>query len=148
MTDVEAARATILAAIAAAEAGPALANYLVRGDSLADGVASRVDFERDVAAEVIVDVLGFAGQVADRELLPYDPSYQVSAGQALVDDLAQVPHLAAVHALVTGPDPELDAGGKPVVALAHRVDGPAGQAIVAYRVKGPGIATRRASGLR
>jgi hypothetical protein len=143
------ARSALLAAIADIERGPAVANFLVRGADLVGGSPRSIDFEADVAAEVIADVLQFARNLSERELIPYDPSYQPSPGQALVDDLSEAPEFAEVHRQVMTGMPPLDDGrGDPVAALAHRVDGPSGLALSVYRVKGPGIATKRASGIR
>ncbi|MEY2849444.1 MAG: hypothetical protein RI885_2111 [Actinomycetota bacterium] len=140
-----------LTALTRPEAQSALATFLVRGTSLAEGVLSRVDFEADVAAEVVVDVLAFAASLADRELVPYDPSYQVSSAQALVDDLAQAADLAGLQTRVDGGGVALDTAGEdpaPVAAMAHRVDSASGAAVTVWRVKGPGIATKRPTGIR
>ncbi len=148
MTTTEARRA-LTEAISAIEVEPAVANYLVRGSGILDGVPARIDFESEVAAEVRDDVLGFARGIADRELIEYDPSFQPSSGQALVDDLAESPGLERIDSLLAAGSPLLDSGaGEPVGAIAHRVDAPGGAAITAYRLTGPGIATKRASGIR
>ena len=142
-------RAALVAALADIHAEPAVANFVIRGSSFLEGEPTRVDFEQDVATEVITDVLEFAHAISDRELLPYDPSYQPSSGQALVDDLDQVPELVRIHEQLIAGTPTLDrSDAAPVAALAHKVDGPAGAAIVAYRLKGPGIATKRPGGIR
>ncbi len=145
------ARAALNSAIAAITDQPALANFLVRGDRLADGQVTRADFEHDLASQVIDDVLSFATSLAERELLPYDPSFQVTSGQALIDDLDNIPDLARIHASTGSPQAPLDSradDAEPVCALGHRVDGPTGEAVTAYRLKGPGIATRRPRGIR
>ncbi len=143
-----------LTALSSSVAEVALATFLVRGGSLSEGELSRIDFEADVAAEVIGDVLGFAASLADRELLAYDPSYRLSSGQALTDDLAEAPDLARLQRDVDGGAVPLDrassgsADAVPIAAMAHRVDAASGSAVTVWRIKGPGIATRRPSGIR
>lgn len=137
----------------AADAGGgerAVANFLLRGPSVPEAVPTRIDFERELAAAVVDDVIGFARSLAQRELVPYDPSFQPSSGQALIDDLAETGHpfsdLASV--LLTG-DLPLDRHDNtaPIVALAHRIESSGAEPILALRFKGPGIATKRPSGL-
>ena len=107
-----------------------------------------VTFEQKTAAVVRDDVLAFAESVLDREWLAYDPSYSLSPGQAFADDLAEVPELERLQQVVTGGRARADAGGGPIVAMAHEVFAEPSRSIVAYRLKGPGIATRRPRGIR
>ena len=104
-------------------------------------------------------MLGYASRLADLELVPYDPTFQPSSGQALVDRLDQVPELARLHRMIAADAVMLDSadadsgdgGDRKIAALVHRVDGVSADlncAITAYRLKGPGIATKRPSGLR
>ncbi len=126
--------------------GTALDNFVVRGDALADAAVSRFDLIGDMAAEVTNDVVRAATALSDKQFLDYDPSYQTSSSQVLVENVSEIPELAAVDAQIRGGDVPNDAGGPPAVAMAHAVGaGPA--KLVAYRVKGPGIATRRARGI-
>lgn len=122
-----------------------LLNAVLRGDTMATGVITRFDVVDELADTVRDDVLAEVERVVGRQFIPYDPSYQTSAAQVLVEDLDQIPDLAAVDARIRGRDLANDAGGDPVVAMAHAVGSGEGQ-VVAYRVKGPGIATRRARG--
>ncbi len=107
-----------------------------------------VTFEQKTAAVVRDDVLAFAESVLDREWLAYDPSYSLSPGQAFADDLAEVPELERLQQVVTGGRARADGGGGPIVAMAHEVFAEPSRSIVAYRLKGPGIATRRPRGIR
>ena len=71
----------------------------------------------------------FATRLAELELVPYDPSFLPSAGQALVDRLDEVAELARLHAQISADSALLDSDGDAhvphlrVAALAHRVDG-------------------------
>ena len=151
------AREALTSALTSIDTDGVVANYLIRGASIFDGEPRRVDFEADLADEVVVDVLGYASRLADLELVPYDPTFQPSSGQALVDRLDQVPELARLHRIIAADAVLLDsadAGGgddRKIAALVHRVDGVSADlnsAITAYRLKGPGIATKRPGGLR
>ena len=150
------AREALTAALATIDTAGVSANYLVRGASIFSGEPRRIDFEKQLAAEVVVDVLGFASRLTDLELVPYDPSFQPSTGQALVDRLDEVPELARLHQSIAADtalldDPTGDDPARQIAALAHRVDGVSADqasAITAYRLKGPGIATKKPGGLR
>ena len=156
------AREALTAALASIDTDGVVANYLIRGASIFDGEPRRIDFEADLADEVVVDVLGYASRLADLELVPYDPTFQPSSGQALVDRLDQVPELARLHRMIAADAVLLDSadadsgdggdgGDRKIAALVHRVDGVSADlnsAITAYRLKGPGIATKRPGGLR
>ena len=154
----EQARRALTSALASIDTAGVSATYLVRGATIVDGEPRRIDFEQELAAEVVVDVLGFASRLVDLELIPYDPSYQPSSGQALVDRLGNVPQLERLHHLVAADTALLDDTAERsvnpddrIAALVHRVDGVSADrsdSITAYRVKGPGIATKRPSGLR
>ncbi len=120
----------------------------MRGADLTVAEPGGVTFEQAMASEVRTDVLDFAAAVLDREWLAYDPSYSLSAGQAFADDLAEVPELARIHAALIGGRAPADQPGDPIVAMAHEVFADPARSIVAYRIKGPGIATRRPRGLR
>lgn len=158
--DLTAVRAELVAAAQAFEAsldasvegsvegGPALSTYVARGGDLDSAEVTRVEFAADVAVEVTADLLRSLRNLAERELLAYDPAYQPSAGQAMVTDLAEVPTLQRLHVLALGDDVPVDRSGAGLVhAMAHRLH--RGESVVtAYRVKGAGIATRRPRGLR
>jgi len=124
----------------------ALGNFVVRGDALADAQVSRFDLVSDMAVEVTNDVLGAATGLSQKQFLDYDPSYQTSSAQVLVENLSEIPELAVVDTEIRRADVANDAGGPHAVAMAHAV-GTAVNQIVAYRLKGPGIATRRARGI-
>ena len=151
------AREALTSALTSIDTDGVVANYLIRGASIFDGEPRRVYFEADLADEVVVDVLGYASRLADLELVPYDPTFQPSSGQALVDRLDQVPELARLHRIIAADAVLLDSadagggGDRKIAALVHRVDGVSADlnsAITAYRLKGPGIATKRPGGLR
>jgi hypothetical protein len=145
---VDELRAELQARIAAARTDPAGNDFLVRGADLSSAEPGEVTFEQDTAVVVRNDVLDFAGSVLDREWLAYDPSYSLSGGQAFADDLSEVPELARIHAAVVGGRAPVDNVDAPVVAMVHEVFADPARAIVAYRLKGPGIATRRPRGIR
>lgn len=152
MTALDETRKRLDLALAGSADERVAVTMLARGSALGEGVVSRVDFVGELTSEVTHDVVRYARQLLGRELLPYDPSYQPSSSQALIDDLAQAPELARVNALVLNDDVALDdasesAAETAVVAMIHRLDGTT-EPVVVYRVKGHGIATRRATGVR
>lgn len=124
----------------------ALGNFVIRGDALAGAQVSGFDLVSDMAADVANDVAGAATALSQKQFLDYDPSYQTSTSQVLVENLSEIPELAAVDAEIRRADVPNDAGGPQVVAMAHAV-GTTPNRIVAYRLKGPGIATRRPRGI-
>lgn len=134
-------------AVAAIRADEASANYLARGPGLAASDVTRITFDVETTAAVTADVLTYADQIGAREWMPYDPSYQLAANQALVDETAEIPELVRLDdAMIAA---ELDtAPSAPVVAMIHRVFVEGELAITAYRLKGQGIATRRPRGIR
>lgn len=140
----ESARQALAAALAAGSG--ALENFVVRGPVLAEAETSRFDLETDMAVGVVDDVATAVTGLLSKQLLSYDPSYETSSSQVLVEDLAQIPELAALDGEIRLGNVPLDAGGQPAVALAHAV-GTGPQRVVAYRLKGPGIATRRQRGI-
>jgi hypothetical protein len=146
---LDAQRAPLEAALAALEGGASSATLLARGSGLAAAELRSVDFDGGVAGEIAADVLGYARSIAGREWLPYDPSYQLASNQALVDALDQVPELARLHERVLAGRSILDSGDEhPIVAFVHHLPAPATGSITAYRIKGPGIATRRPRGIK
>lgn len=124
----------------------ALDNFVVRGDALAGAEVSRFDLVAEMASGVVGDVLRTVNGLSQKQFLDYDPSYQTSTSQVLVENLIEIPELAAVDAEVRQGNVPDDTGGQQVVAMAHMVGTGANQ-IVAYRLKGPGIATRRSKGI-
>lgn len=124
----------------------ALGNFVVRGEALAGAGLSRFDLVADMGAEVIEDVVRSVNGLSQKQFLSYDPSYQTSTSQVLVENLSEIPELAAVDAEVRLGNAPDDTGGRQVVAMAHTVGIGANQ-IVAYRLKGPGIAARRSKGI-
>ena len=123
-----------------------LDNHVLRGTALSDVEVTRFDLVDKMAAEVIVDVFHAGETMTRKQFLAYDPSYQTSSSQVLVEALPEIPELAAVDALIRQGDVPNDDGSDPVVAMAHSI-GTGGNRIVAYRLKGAGIATRRARGI-
>lgn len=150
MTTTEGVRAELLATIEQVRKDAAASNHLVRGDDLGSGDLRKVTFDRDTTRRITADVLEVAEALASRELLAYDPSYQSHPGQALVDELDQVPELARLHEQVLGGAAAADAasdGSARILAMVHRAYVDRGTGIVAYRLKGQGIAARRPRGI-
>lgn len=141
---VEPARQRLVDAVGVDVAG--LTNLVVRGTALADADVSLFDLDKDMAAGVLDDVLNAVRGLTAKQFLDYDPSYQTSSSQVLVEALDGIPELARVDALARSSDVPEDAGGPPVVAMAHSI-GTGANKVVAYRLKGPGIATRRPRGI-
>lgn len=138
------ARAALVAAMT--QDGPAaMESFVLVGDAIEGAGVSRIDLTVDLAAQVGTDVSKGADSLIRKQFVPYDPAYQTDLSQVLVEELALVPALAKVDALVRTGDVPSYPGGGPVVAMAHAV-GVGGGQIVAYRLKGAGIATRRARG--
>ncbi|WP_294179742.1 hypothetical protein [uncultured Schumannella sp.] len=140
----EPARQALATALAAEPTG--LDNFVIRGDALADSELTRFDLVDGMASDVVGDVRRFAEALTGRQFLDYDPSYQTNSSQVLVEKLGDIPELSTVDAAIRRGDVPNDAGGRTVVAMAHAV-GTGANRIVAYRLKGPGIATRRARGI-
>ncbi|UNX54034.1 hypothetical protein MF406_13925 [Georgenia sp. TF02-10] len=131
----------------ALDAGPdTLDNHVLRGAALGEAEVTRFGLVGNMAADVVADVTHAAETMARKQFLAYDPSYQTSTSQVLVEALADIPELAAIDALIRQGDVPDDNGTEPVVAMAHSIGTGDGQ-IVAYRLKGAGIATRRARGI-
>ena len=122
-------------------------NFVIRGLTLADCDIARFDLTRHMAFQVTEDVTGAVEALTTKQFIAYDPSYQTNPSQVLVEDLRQIPELASVDAQILGADVKEDAGGEDVVAMVHAFGFGTGQ-VVAYRLKGPGIATRRRHGIQ
>ncbi|HET7475924.1 MAG TPA: Kiwa anti-phage protein KwaB-like domain-containing protein [Dermatophilaceae bacterium] len=140
----EDARQALADALAANPAG--LNNFVLRGEALSDAEVTRYSLVQEMATTVTEDILKAVGSLSTKQFLDYDPSYQTSTSQVLVEKLVEISELAAADAAVRLGDVDFDSGGDLVVALAHTV-GAGEHRIVAYRVKGPGIATRRSRGI-
>ncbi|MDR1449904.1 MAG: hypothetical protein LBI84_06855 [Propionibacteriaceae bacterium] len=141
---VESARKALAEAIAAAPA--TLNNHVLRGSSLNDAVITRFDLVRDMANDVIRDVLHAAENMVRKQFLAYDPSYQTSSSQVLFESLDAIPEFAVVDSAIRAGDVPEDRGGGNVVAMAHST-GVGANRLTAYRLKGSGIATKRAQGI-
>lgn len=128
------------------EAQDAVTNVVVRGASLADATVTRFDLTANLATEVAADLRRSVEGLLRREFVAYDPSYQTSSAQALVENLAEIPELAALDARIREGDLAEEVGGDGVVAMAHTL-GVGDHRIVAYRTSGSGIATKQRSGL-
>lgn len=145
--DLDLVRAELGAAAEGLGATPGLDTYVARGADLDSAAVSRVEFAVDLAADVMADLVAALARLVDRELVPYDPAYQPSAGQALVAGLGDVPSLHRLHASVLSDDVPVDDVARGAVhAMAHRLHREV-TVVAAYRVKGAGIATRRPRGL-
>ena len=140
----DAARQALNDALAANPSG--LSNFVIRGEALSQSEATRYSLVQEMATTVTEDVVRAAHALTKKQFLSYDPSYQTSSSQVLVEKLAEIPELAAVDAVVRAGDLDLDVGGEQTLALAHAV-GTGNQQVVTYRFKGPGIATRRTKGI-
>lgn len=140
--NIESARASLEAAVSAAGQSAAAGNYVVRGHALEAAEVTRFELIDTMASTVTSDLTRYVGGLPARQFLPYDPSYQTNPSQLLFEDLSAIADLAAIDAVIRGDDVDDDAGGDPLVAMAHTL-GAGADKIVAYRVKGPGIAARR-----
>lgn len=143
MTD-EAARRALDTALGGELAG--LDNFAIRGDVLANSEVTRFDLIEGMVSEVVSDVLRFAEGLTRKQIIDYDPSYQTSSSQVLVERLSDIPELSNVDVAIRRGDTPNDMGGGAVVAMAHAV-GAGVDRIVVYRLKGAGIATRRSRGI-
>ncbi|WP_155768115.1 DUF4868 domain-containing protein [Mycobacterium asiaticum] len=140
----ESAREALVDALGAQDA--ALGNFVVRGDALAGAQVSRFDLESDMASGVANDVMRVATSLSQKQFLDYDPSYQTNSSQVLVENVSEIPELAAVDTEIRRGDVPNDGGGIQAVAMAHAL-GVGPNQLVAYRLKGAGIATRRTRGI-
>ncbi|WP_454301705.1 hypothetical protein [Salana multivorans] len=132
---------------AAADARPdTLDNHVLRGAALSGAEVTRFDLVDTMAVDVIADVTRAAETMTRKQFLDYDPSYQTSTSQVLVEALTDIPELAVIGALIREGDVPDDNGADPVVAMAHSI-GTADNRVIAYRLKGAGIATRRVRGI-
>lgn len=127
-------------------ATPGLANYVIRGQALADGEPTEFDLTTDLAKRVTTDLTHVAEGLLRKQFVAYDPSYQTNAAQVLVEDLSEIPELAAVDAHIRTGDVAEDTGDGDVVAMVHAL-GVGSDQVVGYRTSGAGIATRRRQGL-
>jgi len=142
-------RGDIEKALTAIEKNPSLANFLARGTSLSSSTLSKADFLAELSGPVKKDVIAFTRDLLEREFIPYDPSYQLSTNQALTDELSALPELGRLEDIIRVGDVPLDASSEhPVVAMIHRLEGPEHDSLSVFRLKGTGIATRRARGIR
>ncbi|WP_350350468.1 Kiwa anti-phage protein KwaB-like domain-containing protein [Microbacterium sp. A8/3-1] len=123
-----------------------LDNFVLRGDAIVGADLSRFELVDYMATGVANDVRRRLESLSRKQFLDYDPSYQTSTSQVLVEKLSEIPELAVTDAAVRRGDAPYDAGGHAVVAMAHAV-GTGTNRIVAYRMKGPGIVTRRSRGV-
>lgn len=127
-------------------ATPGLANYVIRGDALADGEPTEFDLTADLAERVTTDLTHAAEGLLRKQFVAYDPSYQTNASQVLVEDLTEIAELAGVDARIRTGDVAEDTGDGDVVAMVHAL-GVGSDQVVGYRTSGAGIATRRRQGL-
>ena len=140
---VEQARNALEKAIA--EDDQRLTNFVARGESLAPASVSKFDLVEQMAATVSQDLVRIVSALAQKQFLSYDPSYQTNSSQVLVEQLVEIPALEELDSQVRSDSAPFDGGGDPVVAMVHAI-GTGANKIVGYRVRGPGIATKRAKG--
>jgi hypothetical protein len=142
-------RDELQASIDAISANPSLSTYLIRGAALRDGVVSKISVTADIGNTITSDVLKYATRVVDREFIPYDPAYQLASNQVLIDDVSSIDAVSKIETAMASDDIKTDTGHDqtPVLAMVHRLESIGAEAITAYRLKGAGIATRRAKGL-
>lgn len=122
-----------------------LSNFVLRGPSLSSAAVSRFDLVEEVATTVFADVLSTVKNLLGKQFVAYDPSYMTNSSQVLVEKLNDVPELAEIDELILRGDVADDEGGETPIAMAHAV-GLGKHQIVAYRMKGQGITTRRSTG--
>lgn len=140
--DPEAARTALVAVLSDPSLG-SLGNFVMVGEAIEGATVSQYDVTAELADQVSDDVVKAVEALTRKQFIPYDPSYQTNTSQVLVEDLASIPALAGVDAAIRVGDVPTYPGGGTVVAMAHAV-GDGLHQVVAYRVKGAGIATRRA----
>lgn len=141
--NLEAIRTELEGVVTAVRAEASAETWVVRGAGIGEGTPGRVSFEKSLNAIVLGDVLGAAQKLLDKEFVPYDPSYQASSGQVLVDELAALPELQPLHEALSGATADDPERGE-VRATVHRASSSPRQAVTAYRTKGAGIAIRKA----
>jgi hypothetical protein len=140
--NIESARSALEAAAAAAKQAAGVGNYLIRGPSLNAAEVTRFDVIDTMAATIVTDLVSYIDKLTGRQIIPYDPSYQTNPSQLLVEDLPGIADLAVLDAIIRGDDVDDDRADDAVIAMAHSI-GTGNDKLIAYRVKGPGIATRR-----
>ena len=87
--NAEPARQALQDALAA---GPdTLDNHVLRGAALTGAGVTRFDLLDTMAADVIADVARAAATMTRKQFLAYDPSYQTSTSQVLVEALTDIP---------------------------------------------------------
>lgn len=125
----------------------ALRNFVIRGDSLENSRITKFTVKADTADVIVTDVLAYLNEVAlNKEFLEYDPSYQTSSAQVLVEGLSSIPALERVDDIIRQGDVDHDSDNGAFLAMAHSV-GSGDNKVIAYRMRGQGIATRRRRGL-
>lgn len=140
--DPEVARMALASVVSDAGSG-SLGNFVMAGEAIEGASVFRFDATAELADQINADVIKAVEALSRKQFIPYDPSYQTNASQVLVEDLASIPALAGVDDAIRGGDLPNYPGGATVVAMAHAV-GVGQHQVVAYRLKGVGIATRRA----
>lgn len=140
--DPEAARSSLSSVLNEPNTGSS-GNFVMAGEAIEGASVSRFDVTSELADQVNADVVKAVEALTRKQFIPYDPSYQTNASQVLVEDLASIPALAGVDEAIRGGDVPNYPGGETVVAMGHAV-GVGQHQVVAYRVKGAGIATKRA----
>lgn len=135
-------REDLLALLAELAGADAAQLTTARGEDLESAQVFDAPIPEEVARSIADDVRSHAESLVFKEWLAYDPSYSLSGGQAFVDSLDEVPELRRLHRIVSSEYREDGLGQGPVVALSHRLSIDGGPAVTAYRMKGPGIATR------
>ena len=140
-------REALAAALAAAVSADSPRTWLLRGGNLAAANPTKIDTDRKTATTIATDVRAALTAAANAELVDYDPSYQPAPNQRLVIPASELPFLDRLHKLVALGDLPLDNGVGPLLGMVHQLGADA-TPVAAYRVTGPGIATKRPRGLR
>lgn len=108
--------------------------FVARGETISAATVYRAVLPQDFSEQIAQDLADFVGRLGDRDLLPYDPSYQTSSSQAFVDRVSEVEALARLDAEVRGGDVDVDdADVSAPVALCHAA-GFGETTVVGYRI--------------
>jgi hypothetical protein len=81
---------------------------------LAEAQVSRFALVSDMASSVVHDIMGAAVALSKRQFLDYDPSYQTSTSQVLVENLSEIPELARMRKMLHAPARRLPLRQRPV----------------------------------
>lgn len=131
-----------LSALAQGEAAP-VQTFVARGETISQARCYRAVLPADFGRRIAEDLAAFLAQLANRELIAYDPSYQTSSGQAFVDHVANVEALQRIEQVLRLGDVTTDAAETTApVAMCHTtsIDG---TVVVGYRMLRMGVLLKR-----